>query len=64
MKNLVNRSKLNKLMKEKNLNYSDIGKILGISRSSISRKMAEQIRFTEDEITQLVKLFGRQILNL
>lgn len=64
MKNFVNRKKLNEVMGEKELNYSDIAKILGISRSSVSRKMAEQIRFTEDEITQLVKLFGRSILNL
>lgn len=63
-KTFVNREKLKEKMAEKELNLSDMANILEISRSAISRKITKQIRFSEDEVAQLVKLFGRQILNL
>lgn len=65
MKNtIVSREKLGKAIQGKNMNYSDLGRIFAVSRSTICRKMSGERPFNEAEISELVKLFGKKILNL
>lgn len=61
---IVNREKLKEVMKKKGMNYSDLGRLLLIDRTSISRKLRGVRSFNESEITQLVKIFGKAVLFL
>lgn len=61
---IVNRKRLKECIEKKKLTYGDVGCALGVCTSTVSRKVSGERQFTEEEMYQLVKLFGRGILNL
>lgn len=60
-KQYIDRSKLNEILRLLNLNYTQLGKLMGVSHQSVYRKM-RGAEFTEREIQFLVEKFGNNIL--
>ena len=46
-------------IKNRQLSYKSLGKILGFTRSTFASKMRCKIKFTEKEIAKLVEIFGK-----
>ena len=51
-KNLLNE------LDKRQMSYTALAKLLGLSQSSISRKMRGKVRFTAKDIARLVEIFG------
>ncbi len=60
-KQYIDRSKLNEILRLLNLNYTQLGKLMGVSHQAVYRKM-RGAEFTEREIQFLVEKFGNNIL--
>lgn len=61
---IINREKLKIAIAKKQMSLSQMSSIFGLSRSTLSRKIAGSRDFKEQEIWKLVEVFGRSVLNL
>lgn len=61
VKRYIDRVKLNEAVAKKKLTFTELGKEMGVSHQTVYRKMHGD-EFTEQEISFLVKKFGKKIL--
>lgn len=59
----IDRNRLKGKIVESGSNQGKIAEYVGTSRTAMNMKIAGRIRFTEEEITKLVYLYGMEIVS-